>query len=279
MRIEETGELELVRLLSRGTWSEVYEIRRGQARLAMKVLSRGASRVHAARFALEADALTAVRHDNVVRALRVVSDARGPRAIFMPLLLGRSLREWLCTLGPMASDFAVRVFADLLLGLDAIHARGLVHRDVKPSNVFVGREASEPVTRSRGIVIDLGFAKGDDTSITTGRHLVGAPRYLAPEQLLSGRVDQRADVWAAGLTFIEALTGFSGFDSDDPRSILETDPVDAVLAKAQGQMRRDVLSFAPVLRQSLAKRPNERFVSARALRSALIEAHERGLAA
>jgi hypothetical protein len=78
---------------------------------------------------------------------------------------------------------------------------------------------------------------------------------------------------------IEALTGAPAFDSDDPRSILETDPVAVALDREKSHARRRLLGFAPVLRRSLAKRPSERYATARELRAALIERHQRGVAA
>lgn len=256
-----------VRVLSRGASADVLEVQRGGERVVVKVLRERASEVDRQRFGAELAALASVRHPSVVRTLRVLHDEDGPRALVMPRLVGRSIASWLLTLGPLPAQLATCVFRDALGGLGALHARGLVHRDVKPSNLFLGREESEPASAVRCIVVDLGLAQGPRRALTTGRHVVGSVGYMAPEQVLAGSVDARTDVWGVGVTLFEALTGRAAFAGDDPLEVLERDP----LAELSLRERRTLEPFAPVLRRALAKRPSARWASAAAMDEAMAE--------
>lgn len=254
-----------VRRLSRGANTDVFEVRRAGRALIVKVLHSHASTEDRTRFENEVDALAAVRAPNVVRVERVLRDERGARALVMPRLIGRSARDWVSAFGPMPAPFAVSIFVDVLSGLDALHARGIVHRDVTPSNVFVGHEELEPATATRGIVIDLGIAKRADHPATTGAHVLGTTRYVSPEQILSGRIDARTDVWGSGVSLFEALTGRIAFPSDDPLDILAYDPL------AQRGALAGLRHLEPVLRRALSKRPSDRYDTAANMRSALLE--------
>jgi serine/threonine protein kinase len=254
-----------VRVLSRGEIADVLEVRRGSERVIVKVLREGAGEVERCRFEGEVAALAAVRHVNVVRTLRVIHDDEGPRALVMPRLVGRSIREWLTTLGPLPAPLAACVFGDALSGLGALHRRALVHRDVKPDNLFLGREEHEPPSAVRCIVLDLGLAASPLASLTTGRHVVGSVGYLAPEQVLAGNLDARTDVWGAGVSLFEAVSRRPAFLSDDPLCVLERDPFDDLTQREARALR----PFEPLLRRALAKRPALRWPSAAAMGEAL----------
>ncbi|NUP07340.1 MAG: serine/threonine protein kinase [Polyangiaceae bacterium] len=260
-----------IRVLSRGAGADVLEVEEGGRASVVKVLRRGASLVERARFAREIDALASVRHANVVRIDKVVTDAEGVRAIVMPRLVGSSLRTWLATFGRMPAPFVLTVFSDVLDGLSELHGRGVVHRDLKPSNLFIGREDHERPSDARGIVLDLGLASTASGAVTTGSHLVGSVRYMSPEQLLAGGIDARCDVWGTGVCLFEALTGGPAFPTDDPLEILRHDPVERLVAPTSPD-RRGWSAIARVLARALAKRPRDRFASAAAMREALLEA-------
>ena len=123
----------------------------------------------------------------------------------MPLLRGTTLRMRLVERKRPGVARTCRLFSQFARGLGALHAAGLVHRDVQPSNLFVG---SERVGRARGIVLDLGRTlHREHGSASTGSHLAGVLPYLAPEQLLGGAVDARTDLVSLGLCLYETLTG------------------------------------------------------------------------
>jgi serine/threonine-protein kinase len=158
----------------------------------------------------------------------------------------------------------LKIVDALASALEALHAKGLVHRYVKPANVFLG-------PGGRVTLLDLGavFERGDP-GLTRPNHWIGTPAYMAPEQLLSGTVDARTDVYAlAALTF-ELLVGFPPFKASDPDALSlaqrSLPPPDASqLSPAVPRMAGRVLMAA------LARNPQDRFPTPRAFAVALRE--------
>ena len=153
------------------------------------------------RFGREARAMAALDHPRVVRLLEVAGDD-GAIALVMEHAAGGTLRARLEREGRLAPERAIPLALDLLEGLAACHAAGLVHRDVKPENVLLTAEG-------RACVADLGCVRrfdGADSTLTRNGSLVGTPRYMAPEQL-EGEPGPASDVYAAGLVLHEMLTG------------------------------------------------------------------------
>ena len=247
-----------------GAVYEATDLETGAA-VALKALPRGAyDAANLERLRAEANAATAVRSDYVCRVFYLWVD-RGVPFIVMERLRGQTLRERLRGGGGGGRpdlEECVTITAQLLRALEATHAAGLVHRDVKPSNVFL---LEGETTRVK--LIDFGLAKHevdrDDPSA-----IPGTMQYLAPEQLLGAGIDQRVDVRAAGLILYEVLTGrraFGGATAADivQRVVLEEPPR---LAAA----RPDVPPiFDDVLAMAVARDRARRFATARAFRTAL----------
>lgn len=252
-------DLELVRLIGRGARSDVFEVLSRGERLAMKV-SYGGDEEGVRRFETEARALQTLDDPNVVRVVDHAVYGGGVRCIFMPLLEGKTLEE---TLGERRLSIrrTCRLFTDFLAGLAAIHEAGWVHRDIKPSNLFVGREAGF-VRPERGIVLDLELATTLGSSMTTGPYYVGTPGYLAPEQILSGQVDARTDLFALGCVLYEALIGYTAF-TDDPGDVLDNDAIPL------GDLDPRLDAIGAVVARALSKRPADRFASAAEMYAAL----------
>lgn len=254
----------LGRLLGRGGAGEVREATLPElGRVAIKIAhAPGDDPRDVARAALEAEALRRVRHPNVVRVLGTRRTADGRPALIVPRLLGRTLREVLDVRRSLPWPVACRVVASVLDGLAAAHAAGVVHRDVKPSNVFIGRESTEPRGAVRPIVIDFGLARldGRPGPASTTSAIVGSPTYVAPEQVLGGALDARTDVYAAGVVLFEVLAGVPPFGGIDPVRVMEAhllDPAPRVPA-AIGAPRELVRCVA----RAMAKAPRSRFADA-----------------
>lgn len=152
----------------------------------------------AERFLLEARAAAALDHPNVCTVYQI-GEADGRRYIAMAYYEGETLREILAR-GPLSLELCTEYARQIGAALGAAHRRGIVHRDVKPSNVIV---TPEGVVK----VLDFGLAKLTDVTITGEHQTLGTIAYMAPEQLLGGQIDARVDLWALGVVWYEMLTG------------------------------------------------------------------------
>src|SRR5262249_15654191 len=145
----------------------------------------------------EGRALAALDHPSLMPVLDVGRTAAGRPFFVMPYIEGQTARHRLLRRGPFVPASACTIMVEILEGLDAAHRAGVIHRDVKPANVFLPRHA--PIGRARRcMVLDFGVAKVASAldGPTTSSMVIGTPRYLAPEQILSGAVDARTDVYA-----------------------------------------------------------------------------------
>jgi serine/threonine protein kinase len=167
------------------------------------------------RFQREAKAASALQHPNIVQVFDY-GQTDGNYYIVMELVEGTDLRRYLRSRGVLDVDRAVIIAHDVALGLGAAHRRGIVHRDVKPQNVLVGRGGSIKLT-------DFGIASvykdiNAERLTTTGMTL-GTVQYYAPEQAQGEIVSPAADVYALGIVMYEMLTGHTPFDGDTPVAV------------------------------------------------------------
>ena len=217
-------------------------------RVAIKIVRPDRATAHAAeRFVREARILASISHPNLIPVHRA-GESGGFFYYVMDFLEAETLAERLAR-GPLAPDEAVAVARDVLAALEAVHRRGVVHRDVKPGNIFL--------VEGRAMIGDFGVAKATGTggpALTEDGMTVGSPGYMAPEQTAGGDVTPAADVYAMGLVLFESLTG-----KDWPA------PKDPARADWSGVPRPLV---AP-LQRALAWTPAGRWQSAAAFRAAL----------
>ena len=211
----------VVRLIGRGGMGTVYEVEAEDGkRLAAKVISRGlAGENHPAlvRFAREAKAASAISSPNVVGTYDAGSDEEmGLPYIIMELLHGTDLSSVLKREGALEPQVAVRLVLQAARGIAAAHARNVVHRDVKPANLFL--QVAENTGEVTVKVCDFGVAKRTRMDETRGRTsglsltrtggMLGSPMYMAPEQARNAKhVDERADIWSIAVVLWEALSG------------------------------------------------------------------------
>lgn len=198
------GPYELGAELGRGGMGVVYRARRGgkEREVALKLIRGGAvDEEDLLRFKREARTLAAVSHPNLARF--VEAGVSGELLYFvMEIAPGEPLHEVLRRRGRLGWREVCRLGASVASGLAHIHARGFVHRDVKPSNLVVDPQSFE------ARLIDFGLARRpEDNSVTHAEALVGTPIYLAPELMELGRIGPAADVFSLGLTLLECLAG------------------------------------------------------------------------
>jgi serine/threonine protein kinase len=247
--------------------------------VALKALPPGApDPIRVRRLRREAAAATAVRSERVCR-VHYLGVERGTPFIVMERLHGHTLRTRLDTYGPPPLAEAVAIVVQLLDALIATHAAGIIHRDIKPSNVFL---AGTPDDSPSVKLIDFGLAKitaagelnqRDERrdEITTVECMLGTLQYLAPEHLLGvGELDERSDVYAAGLTLFETLTGQRAFKGSYAEIV--HDIILGELPRAS-DWRSDLPAVMDdVLAMAMAKTRDRRFASAHAFKRALLAA-------
>ena len=223
------------------------------------------------RFEREARALSAMAHPNIVAVMDYAIADEGPYLV-MELLAGRTLRA-LMDEGPVQAPYALRITRALLRGLGYAHGRGLVHRDIKPGNVFLqSLDAQGEYVK----LLDFGFAKiSPGSDLTTGSMIssvdetFGTPAYMSPEQAMGDDLDHRADLYSVGILLYEMLAGAKPFDGEVGEIINAhlTAPVPAL-----EEFRSDVRAtpeLVALFERALAKDPAHRFDSADAMAAAI----------
>jgi eukaryotic-like serine/threonine-protein kinase len=220
MSIEVLGErYQLGDPIGRGGMATIYrgQDMRMERVVAIKVLREVYSTdpKFVTRFQREAKAASSLQHPNIVQVYDY-GQTDGNYFIVMELIEGTDLRRYLRSRGVLAVDRAIIIAHDVALGLGAAHRRGIVHRDVKPQNVLVGRDGSIKLT-------DFGIASvykdiNAERLTTTGMTL-GTVQYYAPEQAQGEIVSPAADVYALGIVMYEMLAGRTPFDGDTPVAV------------------------------------------------------------
>jgi Protein kinase domain len=237
--------------------------------VALKVIAPEYSRdaKYRKRFVREALATARLDHPNVIPIYDTGEDDDGQLYIAMRFVDGEDLGSLLHQSGALAPGLAAELVAQAASALDAAHACGLVHRDVKPANVLIARGG-----RPHVYLTDFGLAKWEDTTgsgLTSTGGWMGTPDYLAPEQIDGGAPDARTDVYALGCVLFAALTGKPPF-ADVPRLRKATahvqDPPPALRDVAPSVPK----PFEPVVRRALEKDPDQRFQTAGELGAAAL---------
>jgi serine/threonine-protein kinase len=234
--------------------------------VAVKVLRGAAARdgSEIARLRREAYIQVHVEHPNVARVLDLDQMPDGSIYVVMERLIGRSLADKLARDGLVAPGFAVPVFIDVCRALHAAHKKGVVHRDLKPGNIFLCEDGSAKV-------LDFGMSKlATAESLTQAGYTLGTPEYMAPEQCIGAQVEARTDVYALGVLMYEALTGELPIVAQNRRELLDLHQ--RQIPTPMRQRRPDLpipdeLDFAVM--RCLKKRVNERPKSAAELEQLL----------
>jgi tRNA A-37 threonylcarbamoyl transferase component Bud32 len=261
------GEYEVVRFLGAGAMGEVYEARHREIgkRAALKVLkpSLAQSAEAEARFQREARVVNTIEHPNVIDVFNFDRLPDGRLYLLMDLVDGKTLRERIAD-GPLDVVTTLDILVQIADALDAAHAKGVVHRDLKPDNVMIAG--------SRVFVLDFGIAKLFSTadspqSMLTGQGAwIGTPGYMAPEQWSADGAGYASDRYALAVMAYELLSGKLPFQAPSLPQMMEQHFRAAVPSLVSKTM------FDPVLARGMAKDPDKRFATAKDFVGALRDA-------
>jgi serine/threonine-protein kinase len=265
------GKLRVIRALGVGGMGTVYEVEHEltRHRRALKLLHAQFSKSShvVARFLREASAAGRIGSPHIVETFDAGLLDSGEPYLVMEMLDGRSLGDLLEELERIPERDAIEWLAQACDGVQAAHAAGIIHRDIKPDNLFIERSG-------RVKLLDFGISKFDEVLTgerqLTGDLTLGTPFYMAPEQTShTSSVDARADVYALGVVLYEAVTGRTPFEAETyPQLIVrihqgEYEPASSVVASST--------LLDEVIAKAMAREPSERFQSAAELGAALRE--------
>jgi serine/threonine-protein kinase len=265
----------LVKGLGSGAMGDVYlaEHTRLKRMVVVKLLRRHLDAAHLDRFRLEAQALAQIRHDNVVDVVDFDTSPDGRPFLVMEYLEGMPLGDYLERRGgflPVAEALAIAQQA--AAGLHAVHAVGVVHRDIKPGNLFRGENG-------RVKLLDFGVAKLVDAIAgvrpldqpTRDGMVLGTPKYMAPEQALGREVDARTDLYSLAIVLYRMLTGTTPFERHrEVTALMEAHVIEPPPPPSRVAKQPLPAGLDAVVVKALAKRPQDRFPSALELGAALL---------
>jgi serine/threonine protein kinase/alpha-tubulin suppressor-like RCC1 family protein len=255
------SEYECVGELGRGGMAIVYHARDRELHrdVAVKVVrTRYAHDQEAvARLAREARTVAHLEHPNLVALHAVKRLSDDSLALVMQLVPGKTLKQTLRDEGAFNADRVERVLRDIARGLAYAHARGIVHRDVKPENIFLDAETGRALLSDFGVAI----SRESDTSLTATGTAIGTPTYMSPEQIDGARVDGRSDLYSLGLVAWEMLTGRRPWDGESLYSVIYRQKHEELLSI--DELRPDVSERLRYLIDGLLrKQPASRWASA-----------------
>jgi hypothetical protein len=230
-----------------------------ERRVAIKMLADpiGGETAHIERFRREARAVAQLQHPHIVAVLDS-GEHDGMPFIVLEFVEGETLKERIRRVGRLTITEAVAFAIEVARALDAAHAHGIVHRDVKPQNILLDPEAGAKIT-------DFGIARsGDETGLTVGGRVLGTTDYVSPEQALGHEVTGQSDIYSLGVVLYESLTGTVPFSAPSHVAVATMHVRDEI---PDLQKRRPQVSaaLAAVVDRATAKHLARRYAGAREL--------------
>jgi formylglycine-generating enzyme required for sulfatase activity/serine/threonine protein kinase len=226
--------------------------------VAIKVMARQLASTSPARkrFLREARSAAAIRHENVVDTFAV--EEQPIPYLVMEYIAGETLQQKLDRVGPLEVPEVLRLGQQIAVGLAAAHALGLIHRDVKPSNILLDAGVEQ-----RAKITDFGLARAaDDASLTQSGFIAGTPMYMAPEQAQGEAMDHRADLFSLGSVLYVMCSGRPPFRASTALAVLKR------VAEDTPRPIREIIPEVPewlcaIVARLHAKKPADRFASAK----------------
>lgn len=257
------GAYRVARVLGTGGMGAVFEgehvlLRR---RVAIKVMHRSlaGNPIAASAFVREARAAASIRHANVAEVTDFGLMTSGQPFMVMELLAGTTLEERIDASGTLLPKFALAIAREIAKGLAAAHARGVLHNDIKPSNVMLLTAVDGLKLRVK--IVDFGAASVGVDIDSSPHGLCGTPEYIAPERVSELPSDARADLYSLGIVLYEMITGAVPFTGETAKAVMLAHVLKAVPppSSPSGVLPQPV---AQLLERALRKNPDERHQSA-----------------
>lgn len=267
------GRYQVLRLLGSGAMGSVVlaEDPRIKRKVAIKLMKLEAVRTeadqheHLMRFQREAEVSGLLNHPGIVAIYDVGEEEGYGPFLAMEFVPGKPLDGLMKEGGALPNKEKLRIAVGLAEALDHAHAKGIVHRDVKPGNVMVGEDG-------RTKLMDFGIAKREDASLTQTGTFLGTPSYASPEQIREGKVDSRSDIFSFGVLVFELMSGQSPFPGTSINTILYR-----IVNEPPVEVQPPVLGVLPdgwhrVFDKVLSKRPEDRHATCTAFVRDLLDA-------
>ncbi len=267
------GRYQVLRLLGSGAMGSVVlaEDPRIKRKVAIKLMKLDAVKTeadrheHLMRFQREAEVSGLLNHPGIVAIYDVGEEEGYGPFLAMEYVPGRPLDGLMKEGAALSTKEKLRIAAGLAEALDHAHAKGIVHRDVKPGNAMVGEDG-------RTKLMDFGIAKREDASLTQTGIFLGTPSYASPEQIREGKVDSRSDIFSFGVLVFELMSGQSPFPGTSINTILYR-----IVNEPPIEIQPPVLGILPegwrrVFDKTLSKRPEERHATCAAFVRELLDA-------
>ena len=262
------GHYEVLQILGRGGFGIVFrafdDVLQRVVAVKMMAPQLAATSPARKRFLRKARTSAAVRHENIVQVYEVAEQPLPYLA--MEFIPGETLQQKLDRSGPLEVSEVLRIGRQITEGLAAAHATDLIHRDIKPANVLIEGGPQQKVK-----ITDFGLARAaDDASISQSGIIAGTPMYMAPEQALGDKLDQRADLFSLGSVLYQMAAGRPPFRANGTVAVLKR------VADDTPRSIREIIPETPqwlcdIIAKLHAKNPDERYQSAREVADVLAD--------
>ncbi len=269
MRTDLVGQIladryRVVRLIGEGGMGQVYEAQHVNInkRFALKLLrpeivSNGEA---VARFRQEAWSASSIGHENIIEIEDFATLPSGAVYLAMEFLEGVALSERMRQDPPPSFGESLDIMLQVVGGLAAAHDKGIVHRDMKPENIFLAQKHGRPLVK----ILDFGIAKVSgaegNKSLTRTGTIFGTPHYMSPEQALGKPLDLRADIYSVGVIMYELFTGKVPFEAESFMGILTKHITTQPMPPRQAAPERAIpAEIEAIILRALAKEPDERY--------------------
>jgi serine/threonine protein kinase len=258
------GRYKVLERVARGTMGVVYRAHDPtlDREVAVKVMFGIDAENETARQRFYRDARAAARlqHPNIVTVFEF-ADHDGMPYIVMEFLRGMSLANRLRGDRPLSLLETIDIIRQLCCGLEFAHDNGVVHRGVKPANIWLCADGTVKL-------LDFGIAKSDQSAVTALDDLIGGPAYMSPEQIAGPGVDRRTDIFSVGAVLYELLTGHNPFEGESPTAVMMkivNDPMPPIALEPT----RCPAALVSIVKRALEKRPDDRYQRAAEMRADL----------